>query len=125
LNLLDHITRIDHVQICIEPNQEEAARDFYCEKLGLIEIEKPESLKGRGGIWVSLGSMKLHIGTEKIPQKSKGHPAFEVSDLKLVRKQLTDLEIPIKEAINIPNINRFYFMDPFGNRIELLQREIL
>ena len=33
---------INHVQITIPEGQEQAAREFYCDLLGLKEIEKPD-----------------------------------------------------------------------------------
>lgn len=44
------IRGIHHVQITIPRGAEETARTFYCGVLTLSEIEKPESLKGRGGL---------------------------------------------------------------------------
>lgn len=58
------ITGIHHVQITIAPTEETAARDFYCGVLDLPEIEKPDSLKGRGGLWLQVGDRQLHIGVE-------------------------------------------------------------
>jgi hypothetical protein len=34
---------------------EDAARCFYGELLGLSELEKPEALRGRGGVWFACG----------------------------------------------------------------------
>ena len=53
---------------------------------------------------------------------SKGHPAFEVTDLAAARKTLETQQIKIKDEIQIPGMVRFSFFDPFNNRIELLQR---
>ncbi len=35
---------IDHVQLAMPPHQEEQARAFYCEVLGLVETPKPSNL---------------------------------------------------------------------------------
>ena len=40
---------IDHVQITVPKDSEIKAREFYCEFLGLKEIEKPENRKRSGG----------------------------------------------------------------------------
>ena len=42
------IIGLHHVQITIPKGSEEQGREFYCHVLGLEEIEKPDSLKGRG-----------------------------------------------------------------------------
>jgi catechol 2,3-dioxygenase-like lactoylglutathione lyase family enzyme len=43
--LIRFIRGIDHVQIAIPKNEEDAARKFYIEQLGFHEIEKPENQK--------------------------------------------------------------------------------
>lgn len=115
--------RIDHVQICIPNGDEELARDFYTNVLGLKEIEKPDSLKKNGGLWYEIADVQLHIGTEDVENnKSKRHPAFEITDLPNVKQYLEENGVRLKEEIPIPGITRFSFFDPFGNRIEFLER---
>lgn len=117
------ILQIHHAQITISKGGEEKAREFYCDFLGLNEIEKPESLQGRGGFWLELGDMQFHIGTEKDfdRTKTKAHLAYLVEDLDNWREKLEARNIPLKEGISIPDFRRFEFRDPFGNRVEFLQ----
>jgi catechol 2,3-dioxygenase-like lactoylglutathione lyase family enzyme len=118
------VKRLDHVQICIPFNQEDVARSFYSEVLGFEEIEKPDSLKPNGGLWYKVGDIELHIGTEDMTgNKSKRHPAFEVTSLQEVRDYLEENEIKTYDEKKIPNVERFSFYDPFGNRIEFLERD--
>ncbi|MGV3489119.1 MAG: hypothetical protein ACO1OC_11115 [Tuberibacillus sp.] len=63
------IQGFDHVQICIPTGEEEKARQFYGDLLGLEEIEKPDSLKPNGGVWYQVGALQLHIGTEQMSQE--------------------------------------------------------
>jgi hypothetical protein len=81
------IVGFHHAQITIPKNQELAARRFYCELLQLNEIPKPASLEGRGGFWVQVGALALHIGTEDgvDRSKTKAHLAYEVRDLDKIR----------------------------------------
>lgn len=117
------VKRLDHVQVCIPFDQEDKARAFYTDILGFQEIEKPESLKANGGLWYKVADIELHIGAEEMSgYKSKRHPAFEVESLKDVRAFLEQHEIRIQDEKPIPNIERFTFFDPFGNRIEFLER---
>ncbi|WP_456275673.1 VOC family protein [Bacillus sp. AK128] len=117
--------RLDHVQICIPFGQEDQARAFYTNILGLIEIEKPESLKANGGLWYKIGDIELHIGAEEMGEfKSKRHPAFQIEELIKVRNYLEESGIKTYDEKPIPFIERFSFFDPFGNRIEFLQRDI-
>ncbi|WP_416433752.1 glyoxalase [Priestia megaterium] len=97
------LTHIDHVQLAAPPNSESEARHFFGTVLGLTEVEKPESLKKRGGVWFEFGSYQLHIGVEPAfsPAK-KAHPGFYVK--------------------NIPGVERIYVDDPFGNRMEFLEK---
>lgn len=55
------IIGLHHVQITIPPNAEEEAREFYCSTLSLLEIEKSNSLKKRGGFWIQVGDREVHI----------------------------------------------------------------
>lgn len=114
--------RLDHIQICVPSAKEQVARDFYIEFLGLQEISKPEYLRPNGGFWLEIADIQLHIGVEDIIHPSKRHPAFVVKDLEQIKQYLLDQGIKIKEDKPLPQFNRFSFYDPFGNRIELLER---
>lgn len=114
--------RLDHVQICIPTGQEAAARAFYRDIIGLTEIPKPEPLIANGGLWFSIADIQLHIGTENEINRSKRHPAFEVEHLEAVKQYLQDKGVRIKEDIRIEGCERFSFIDPFGNRVELLEK---
>lgn len=65
---------LDHVQIGAPKGCEGAAREFFGRLLGLEEIEKPESLRCRGGCWFKLGSHQLHIGVEENFQPARKAP---------------------------------------------------
>jgi catechol 2,3-dioxygenase-like lactoylglutathione lyase family enzyme len=117
------ILRIHHVQITVPKGQESAAREFYCDFLGLPEIEKPDSLKLRGGFWIQIADHQIHIGAEDGVNRNatKAHIAYEVDDVGAWRKKLTDRGIKTLDSIPIPGWDRFEFRDPFGNRVEILQ----
>jgi len=114
--------RLDHIQLCVPIGKEDEVRKFYTNILGLREIPKPEALIPNGGLWYQMSDIQLHIGTEDELNKSKRHPAFEVADLAGARAHLEKHGIKIKEETPIPGQIRFTFIDPFGNRIELLQK---
>jgi catechol 2,3-dioxygenase-like lactoylglutathione lyase family enzyme len=115
-------TRLNHIQICIPTGKEDEARRFYTDIIGLPEIPKPEELIKNGGLWYQLADIQLHIGTENETNNSKRHPAFEVEDIQTARAHLEKNGVKIKEEIQLPGQTRFSFIDPFGNRIELLQK---
>lgn len=118
------ILEVNHVQITIPVGTEAEARDFYCGFLGLKEIDKPDALKDRGGFWLDSGGVPIHIGVEDGVERSnsKAHVAYTVKDLEAWRTRLTERGIKVKDGIQIPNFRRFEFRDPFGNRVEFLQK---
>ncbi len=117
------ILQVHHAQITIPKGEEDTAREFYCEFLGLKEVEKPESLRGRGGFWLELGGFQIHIGTEDDfdRTKTKAHLAYQVEDLDGWRDKLERRGIKTIEGVKIPNFRRFEFRDPFDNRVEFLE----
>jgi hypothetical protein len=87
--------------------------------LGLPEIEKPEPLKARGGVWFEVGPHQLHIGVQPDFQPAtKAHPAFRVDDLDALAERLITAGAAVTYDDAIPG--RFYTEDPWGNRLELL-----
>lgn len=115
--------RLDHVQVCIPRGADAEAREFYGGLLGLEEIEKPEELKENGGMWYGVADIQLHIGVEESVAPSKRHPAFEVENIKTVRAFLEHRGVRTRNEPDIPGVvHRFSLYDPFGNRIELLEK---
>lgn len=117
------VKRLDHVQLCIPTGEEARARDFYGSVLGFEEIEKPAALKANGGLWFQVADIQLHIGVEAQVAKSKHHPAFEVEALDEIRDYFRQQNVEVRDEIPAPGVRRFSFFDPFGNRIELLEKE--
>lgn len=115
--------RLDHVQLCIPPGTESEAREFYGDVLGFDEIPKPDSLRATGGLWFRAGDVELHLGVEAVESPlSKRHPAVKVGNLDRARTRLVANGVAVSDEIPIPGRDRFSFRDPFGNRLELLQR---
>lgn len=118
------ILGLHHAQITIPKGTEEKAKDFYCQVLGLEEIEKPVSLQGRGGFWLQVGDKEVHVGTEEGFDRitTKAHLAYQVEDVSYWRSVLIENGIKILDSVPIPNFDRFEFRDPFGNRVEMIQQ---
>lgn len=113
------ITGIDHVQLAAPRGCEVAGRRFYGDVLGLLEVEKPEPLRSRGGAWFQCGAQQIHIGVEDdFRPARKAHPAFRVRNLHALRARLKDRGIPYTDDTALPGVDRFYVSDPFGNRLE-------
>jgi catechol 2,3-dioxygenase-like lactoylglutathione lyase family enzyme len=117
-----NIKRLDHVQVCVPRGMEAEARAFYGGLLGLEEIEKPEVLRANGGMWYNVADIQLHVGVEETVAPSKRHPAFEVEDIAGVRAYLERSGVRTKDEPSLPGVSRFSFFDPFGNRIELMEK---
>jgi catechol 2,3-dioxygenase-like lactoylglutathione lyase family enzyme len=117
------IIGIDHVQITVPTNAIAEARAFYCELLGLREVEKPVALDGRGGFWLQVGDRQVHVGTEEGVERhaTKAHVAYAVADLAEWRARLAAAGVMILEGVPIPGFARVEFRDPFGNRVELIE----
>lgn len=117
------ILALDHIQLAMPPNREKDARAFYSDLLGLSERRKPDNLIGRGGCWFERGEVRVHLGVEEDFQPArKAHPAFLVDDLGVVAATLEAAGYAIAFDQPLEGYDRRYVSDPFGNRIELMQR---
>lgn len=115
---------IAHIQLAIPRGGEDEARRFYSELLGLRELPKPESLLDRGGIWFQCGMQEVHCGIEDPVAPSRRHPAFLVTGLRDLRSLLEAAGIETQDERQLPGYTRFYATDPFGNRLEFMEREL-
>src|SRR3954451_8213220 len=107
--------RLDHVQVAAPPGCEAAARRFYGELLGMVEVPKPDALAARGGVWFE----QLHVGVEDpFAPPLKAHPAFAVPDVDAVAARLVAAGRPVAWDSGVPGVRRFYTSDPWGNRVE-------
>ena len=115
---------LDHVQLTIPAGAEPQAREFYCGVLGMREVEKPEELKPRGGLWLRIGAHEVHLGIEESQAESRRHPGIVLQALAPLRERLaaagidTDVDRPPER----PGYNRIHFRDPFGNRLEFMEK---
>ena len=120
---------IDHVQLTMPAGEDalDVARAFYEGVLGMEEVEKPEPLQERGGAWFEAGGdgfegarFQVHLGVEP-PSATRRHPAFVTDDLDALRARCEMAGIAISDDVPLEGRRRFFVLDPFGNRIELLQ----
>ena len=115
-------TAIDHVQLARPAGQEEAARAFYVERLGLVEVPKPAELADRGGAWFNSGMVHIHLGVEAdFRPARKAHPAFLCQNYAALVARLRSSGITMVEAESLSGKARCHVFDPFGNRIELVE----
>lgn len=114
-------TAIDHVQLAMPSGEEEAARRFYRDLLGMREVGKPRELAPRGGCWFESGAVAIHLGIERdFRPAQKAHPALNSADYAGLVSKLRAAGIEAREARDISGVRRCHIHDPFGNRIELI-----
>lgn len=117
------IQGLDHVQLAIPIGGEDQARAFYHGVLGLTEVPKPGEMAARGGCWFENSSVKVHIGVEAdFRPAKKAHPAFQVGDLDALSTVLSEGGWVVKPDSELTDYKRIFTEDPFGNRIELMQK---
>ncbi len=116
------IKTVDHVQLSMRADDTDAMRDFYLDVLAMIEVEKPHALKARGGFWVKAGMMNIHFGVDDsfVAQK-KPHIALGTDDLDNLAARFEQRNLAVTWDTKIPDIRRFFSVDPAGNRIELME----
>jgi catechol 2,3-dioxygenase-like lactoylglutathione lyase family enzyme len=118
------ILSIDHVQIAMPAGEEEKARAFYVNLLGFTEIPKPPELAKRGGAWFRSANIQIHLGVEPdFRPARKAHPAFLVNklDTLLAEIQNAGFEVDTSQPL-LDGYRRAHVFDPFGNRIELMEK---
>jgi catechol 2,3-dioxygenase-like lactoylglutathione lyase family enzyme len=114
---------IHHVNVTVPPSLEQATKHFYGVVMGMTEVPKPESSRGRGGAWYQLGPVQLHLSIEdNVENKSKRHVCYTVSDLSEAEEQFRQAGVEIlADDRPIEGVQRFYVRDPGGNRLEIAQ----
>jgi catechol 2,3-dioxygenase-like lactoylglutathione lyase family enzyme len=116
------VTGIDHVQLAMPAGGEADARAFYTGMLGIPEIPKPAHLRARGGCWFETPTVKVHLGVEPdFRPARKAHPGLVVDDLPQLIAALTAANVVV--TADSDNAGHVYVDDPFGNRIELMEKE--
>ncbi len=111
---------LHHAQVFYPSGEEARARDFYAGRLGLREIARPETLRGRAGLWFQAGAGQIHLSVDDdLGLHPRRHFALRVAHLAALVTGLRSAGARIEEATPIPGWRRVYVVDPFGNRIEL------
>lgn len=120
------LVRPAHVSLPIAKGGEAEVRRFYGQLLGFKEVMKPAALASRGGVWFDLQGFQLHLTPDDdLSKRAPGtgaRPAFEVSDVEALRTDLVRRQVNISDAPPIPGAKRFFALDPWGNRLEFIER---
>ncbi len=104
------------------PHEEEQARAFYRDILGIPERQKPPHLAKRGGVWFERGDLRIHLGVEaEFRPARKAHPALLVEGLNELAARCERAGFSMTSDEPLEGYDRRYVTDPFGNRIELME----
>jgi catechol 2,3-dioxygenase-like lactoylglutathione lyase family enzyme len=116
------IIGIDHVQLAMPAGGEDQARSFYGYVLGLPEMPKPPDLAKRGGCWFESAHVKIHLGVDStFKPATKAHPGLLVHEIRRIVERCLELGISVIDE-PLDGYQRVYVHDPFGNRLELMER---
>ena len=128
--------RLHHVQVACPAGGEDVARRFWGEALGMTEVEKPEELRARGGVWfrayddAGRTTAEVHVGVEEpFTPARKAHPALVLDDVTggegvdevAGRVAALGFEVDGTQRDSFPGHVRWHCFDGHGNRVELLQ----
>lgn len=112
----------DHVQLAIPRGGEDVARAFFVDLLGMEEVAKPDTLS-RAGCWFAAGPVALHVGIDPdFRPATKAHPAFLTDDVAGLRARLEAAGVACRDDKPVEGYARFFASDPFGNRLEFMQK---
>ena len=113
-----------HVQLAMPVGEEPRAEAFFAGVLGLDRVEKPADLAARDGCWFRGQGIELHLGVEEAFRPArKAHPAILVDGLDDLEARLAASGIEISRDVELSGHRRFYAQDPFGNRLEFLEKQ--
>lgn len=113
------ITGVHHKSVVV--TDLDRARAFYRDVLGLQEVPTPPAFSA-GIAWFQIGDQQMHLlrGAHADPPTQR-HIALHVADAEAARGELVARGHLVEEATPIPGADRFFTVDPDGNRIEIMQ----
>jgi catechol 2,3-dioxygenase-like lactoylglutathione lyase family enzyme len=114
---------LDHVAIVVTDVARAIA--FYRDVLGLPEVPRPPTFDFAGA-WMQIGSKEggqtLHLlGLDQNEGRGRRHFCLLVDDIAAAADHVTrsGFEVLWHTKHKITGIDRFFFYDPDGNRVEL------
>ena len=120
-----NIVSLNHASFIVANT--ETALVFYCEVLGLQQVERPDL--GFPGAWLQLGAQQLHLLELNNPDPTTGRPVHGGRDRHVALNALA--LAPVQEALNKAGIvytmsisgrRALFCRDPDGNAVEIIER---
>jgi catechol 2,3-dioxygenase-like lactoylglutathione lyase family enzyme len=116
--------RLNHITVAVPAGEHDKVRAFYGGVMGLEEIPRPVALNAVYDLmWFKFLDILLHLDFTPpwVKPAENRHIALEVDHLSEVRSYLESKGATIREAVPMPDRDRFYLLDPFGNYFELME----
>ena len=116
------VLKIDHFQVAIPMSRISDALAFYEGVLQFVRITKPAELDQRGA-WLIQDAVNLHLGEEEeFEAARRAHPALLVDNIDELLEKAERGGYPLRIDTGPTGFKRASVFDPFGNRIELMQK---
>ena|SRR6266481_1752545 len=111
---------LSHINVTMPKHSEAIARMFYTGQLGLRELQKPEGVDGRSGVWFDAGGLALHLSVEEqhMWEDTQRHFGLGCGNVDGLKARLKAVGVEIEDGPPVP-WKRFFIRDPFGNLIEI------
>lgn len=107
---------LHHVSVTVRANG--AARDFYVDLLGLVELPRPDF--GFPGSWLGTpDGRQVHLIEGDAAPSSGNHVAFAVPDAAAAVAALRAAGLEVDDPFDGPGGRQVFLTDPSGNLIEL------
>lgn len=111
---------VDHLQLPVARGALAAAREFYEERLGLVEVRDP-ALDRPGTLRFALGAQRLDlVESDRVAISPQAHLALRVIGVEALGDEFRSHGVPVDDA-PLGDRARIYVIDPFGHRLELIE----
>ena len=120
------ILAFDHVQVSMPPGKLNEALAFYVDVLGFVQVPKPADMR-QSGAWLTSGSVNLHLGEDldlgvTFVPSPHAHPALRLDNFDAIMQTAAARGFKTRIDSGPAGFHRGSIWDPFGNRIELMQK---
>ena len=116
------VLKLDHFQVSIPMGEVDKALAFYVGVLGFARVSKAPGLDPHGA-WLVGGDVNLHLGEESEFESARhAHPALLVDNIETLLDSAQRAGHHVRVDEGPAGYRRASVFDPFGNRIELMQR---